>query len=77
MVKMIATTRFVYGTRRLKADDPFDARTKTDARALVAYGQAAYATKVAEPIDGTKLAKPTVKKAAKKESGARKAKAAK
>ena len=44
MPALIATRRFVYGTRRLSADDSFDA-TNTDARILVGLGKARYATR--------------------------------
>lgn len=44
MPALIATRRFVYGTRRLSADDSFNA-TNTDARILVGLGKAKYATR--------------------------------
>ncbi len=40
MVPLIATQAFTYAHRRLKADDPFDARSKADARVLIAIGKA-------------------------------------
>lgn len=45
MAKMIASRKLIYGTRRLKAGDDFDASTR-DARVLHAIGRASYATKV-------------------------------
>lgn len=44
MPALIATRRFIYGTRRLSADDSFEANN-TDARILVAIGKAKYATR--------------------------------
>lgn len=44
MPAMIAAKGFTYGTRRLKAEDPFSARSKEDARLLHALGRARYAT---------------------------------
>lgn len=44
MPALIATRRFIYGTRRLSADDSFEANN-TDARILVAIGKARYATR--------------------------------
>jgi hypothetical protein len=44
---LIAKKPFTYGTRRLVADDLFTARTRADARALIALGRAAPA-----PSDG-------------------------
>lgn len=44
MPDMIAAKGFTYGTRRLKADEPFTARSKDDARLLQALGRARYAT---------------------------------
>jgi len=71
MVKLIANARLTYGTRRLRADDLFDARFSSDARALVAVGKARYAP--AEEAAPKTEAKPTAKKPARP----RKAKAAK
>lgn len=44
MTKMIAAKGFTYGTRRLTADEPFEARTAQDARLLHAIGRARYET---------------------------------
>lgn len=44
MPALIATRRFVYGTRRLSAEDSFEA-TRTDATILVGLGKARYATR--------------------------------
>lgn len=44
MVKLIATKSLFYATRRMKADDPFTARSEADARALIAIGKARRAT---------------------------------
>jgi hypothetical protein len=46
MVDMIATKRLRYGTRRLSAGDPFEARHDRDARLLVGIGKARYATRM-------------------------------
>lgn len=40
MPQMKATKSLTYGTRRLKADDIFMARTRTDARVLIALKKA-------------------------------------
>lgn len=45
MVDMIATKGLRYGTRRLMAGDPFEARHDRDARLLVGIGKARYATR--------------------------------
>ncbi|KAK0332942.1 hypothetical protein LTR94_022933 [Friedmanniomyces endolithicus] len=45
---LIATKTLRYGTRRLMADDGFQARPR-DARLLVAIGKARYATEDAKP----------------------------
>lgn len=45
MVDMIATKRLKYGTRRLTAGDPFEARHDRDARLLIGIGKARYATR--------------------------------
>lgn len=45
MVEMIATKRLKYGTRRLTAGDPFEARHDRDARLLIGIGKARYATR--------------------------------
>jgi hypothetical protein len=65
MVDMIATKKLKYGTRRLTAGDPFEARHDRDARLLIGIGKARYATRTMvaddEPIaltipgDGLKL----------------------
>jgi hypothetical protein len=47
---LIATKSLRYGTRRLMADDGFQARPR-DARLLVAIGKARYATQDAKPAD--------------------------
>ncbi len=44
MPQMKATKSLTYGTRRLKADDIFTARTRTDARVLIALKKAEYYT---------------------------------
>jgi hypothetical protein len=54
MPDLIATQRFTYGTRRLKADAPFKA-SKQDARVLVALGKARYALDAAQEPVMTKL----------------------
>lgn len=48
MVDMIATKKLKYGTRRLTAGDPFEARHDRDARLLIGIGKARRAEK-AEP----------------------------
>src|SRR3546814_16072681 len=45
MVDMIATKKLKYGTRRLTAGDPFEARHDRDARLLIGIGKARYATR--------------------------------
>src|SRR3546814_15955070 len=54
MVDMIATKKLKYGTRRLTAGDPFEARHDRDARLLIGIGKARYATRplvaAAEPV---------------------------
>ena len=45
MVDMIATKRLKYGTRRLSAGEPFEARHDRDARLLIGIGKARYATR--------------------------------
>src|SRR3546814_19229776 len=45
MVDMIATKKLKYGTRRLTAGDPFEARHDRDARWLIGIGKARYATR--------------------------------
>ncbi len=82
MPELIASKSLIYGTRRLKAGDIFTARTKTDARALIAIGKASLraATPKYVPVDPRKAsiddthepAKPAPRKAA-----SRKGKAAK
>jgi len=47
---LIATKSLRYGTRRLMADDGFQARPR-DARLLVAIGKARYATEDAKAAD--------------------------
>lgn len=42
-MKMIATRDLRYATRRLKAGDDFEAKTKRDAKLLSAIGKARYA----------------------------------
>ena len=44
MTQMIANKRLTYGTRRLTADEPFTARTSSEARLLAALGNARYVT---------------------------------
>lgn len=51
MPQMKATKSLTYGTRRLKADDIFTARTGADARVLIAL-------KKAKRFDGVATAKP-------------------
>lgn len=57
MTKMIAAKGFTYGTRRLTADEPFEARTAQDARLLHAIGRARY-----ETADGRAPAAPAAPK---------------
>jgi len=52
MPKMIAAKGFTYATRRLLPEDPFTARTRGDARALVALGRARYVTVDGRADDG-------------------------
>ena len=51
MVDMIATKRLKYGTRRLTAGEPFEARHDRDARLLIGIGKARYATRDMVAID--------------------------
>lgn len=51
MVDMIATKKLKYGTRRLTAGDPFEARHDRDARLLIAIGKARYATRTMVAVD--------------------------
>lgn len=51
MVDMIATKGLRYGTRRLMAGDPFEARHDRDARLLIGIGKARYATRVTVAAD--------------------------
>lgn len=60
MVDMIATKRLKYGTRRLTAGDPFEARHDRDARLLIGIGKARYATRDATPVDEANFAKVTI-----------------
>lgn len=65
MVDMIATKKLKYGTRRLTAGDPFEARHERDARLLIGIGKARYATRdmvaadeppaLTIPADGLKI----------------------
>jgi hypothetical protein len=64
MVDMIATKKLKYGTRRLTAGDPFEARHDRDARLLIGIGKARYATRdmvaadtpaQTTPADGLKI----------------------
>lgn len=52
MANMIAMKRMTYGTRRLKAGDPFTA-SRRDARVLDAIGKATYGTRdlIAAPVE--------------------------
>jgi hypothetical protein len=50
MVDLIATTALTYGTRRLLPDDTFNARTRADARALVAIGKAKFPASDEKPV---------------------------
>ncbi|MGV7119566.1 hypothetical protein [Sphingopyxis sp. 550A] len=58
MVDMVATRNLKYGTRRLMAGDPFEARHDRDARLLVGIGKARYATKVAVASDKPVVSRP-------------------
>lgn len=66
MTKMIASKGFTYGTRRLMADEPFEARTTQDARLLHAIGRARYETadgRAASPAAEQPKPAPRAKKA--------------
>src|SRR3546814_10926659 len=51
MVDMIATKKLKYGTRRLTAGDPFEARHDRDARLLIGIGKARHATRTLAAAD--------------------------